>query len=405
MIRNPLIYNNLMKNLIPYGKHFIDQDDIDAVVDVLKYRNLTQGGAVDSFERAVAKFVGAKYAVAMSSWTAGLHMACMVANVDKGDDVITSPITFVASANAALYCNANPIFSDINPQTINICANVLKKTVQRNTNTKAIIPVHYAGVACDMEKIKEIGDDINAYIIEDAAHALGAKYPDGSMVGSCKYSDMTGFSFHPVKSIAAGEGGMITTNSEKIYKRLLRLRSHGINKLDDNFINIDMSHTNNIQNPWYYEMQELGYNYRITDIQCALGKAQLKKLPSFIERRKQLVKKYDDFFEDIDEINPIQKNFRDSSSHHLYVVRIKFEKIGITRAEFMNRLKENNILTQVHYMPVTSHPYYKKLGYKTTNFPESENFYEEALSIPLYYSLSDSDQAKVLDSISEIIKK
>ena len=216
---------------------------------------------------------------------------------------------------------------------------------------------------------------------------------------------MTGFSFHPVKSIAAGEGGMITTNSEKIYKRLLRLRSHGINKLDDNFINIDMSHTNNIQNPWYYEMQELGYNYRITDIQCALGKAQLKKLPSFIERRKQLVKKYDDFFEDIDEINPIQKNFRDSSSHHLYVVRIKFEKIGITRAEFMNRLKENNILTQVHYMPVTSHPYYKKLGYKTPNFPESENFYEEALSIPLYYSLSDSDQANVLDSISEIIKK
>ena len=277
--------------------------------------------------------------------------------------------------------------------------------MSKGNHLDLVIAVHFAGFPVELERLASLSSKYGFRILEDAAHALGSENIRGRRIGCCDYSDISVFSLHPVKSIAAGEGGVITTNNEEIYMNLLRLRSHGINKLDDNFINIDMSHTNNIQNPWYYEMQELGYNYRITDIQCALGKAQLKKLPSFIERRKQLVKKYDDFFEDIDEINPIQKNFRDSSSHHLYVVRIKFEKIGITRAEFMNRLKENNILTQVHYMPVTSHPYYKKLGYKTTNFPESENFYEEALSIPLYYSLSDSDQAKVLDSISEIIKK
>ncbi len=394
-----------MKNLIPYGKHFIDQDDIDAVVDVLKFRNLTQGGAVDAFERAVAKFVGAKYAVAMSSWTAGLHMACLAANVNKNDNVITSPITFVASSNAAIYCNANPVFSDINALTINMCPESLKQTIKYNPKIKAIIPVHFAGVPCDMKKIQEISSEHNALIIEDAAHALGAKYLDGSMVGSCKYSHMTGFSFHPVKSIAAGEGGMITTNNLDIYKRLLRLRSHGINKLDDNFVNEDLANTDDLQNPWYYEMQELGYNYRITDFQCALGESQLKKLPNFIERRKELVKNYDEFFKDISEIKPIQLEHREISSHHLYVVRIKFNELKISRAEFMNKLKEDGILSQVHYMPVTSHPYYQKLGFKTSNFPNAESYYEEALSIPLYYSLTDNDQEKIIEAIKKIIKK
>tara|TARA_Y100000768_G_C23970119_1_gene680062 strand:+ start:540 stop:1727 length:1188 start_codon:yes stop_codon:yes gene_type:complete len=391
--------------LIPYGKHFIDQDDIDAVIDVLKYRNLTQGEAVDSFENAVAEFVGAKYAVAMSSWTAGLHMACLAADINETHDVITSPITFVASSNAVLYCNANPVFTDINSETINICTDALEQTIHNNPKTKAIIPVHFAGVPCDMKKIQQIGIKNDALIVEDAAHALGAKYTDGSMVGSCKYSDMTGFSFHPVKSIAAGEGGMITTNNEDIYKKLLRLRSHGINKLDDNFMNQDRANTEGKQNPWYYEMQELGYNYRITDFQCALGESQLKKLPDFIKRRKELVKKYDQAFQEIPEISSIQQDFRNDSSHHLYVVRIKFDQLKITRADFMYELKENGILSQVHYMPVTSHPYYEKLGYRTASFPEASSYYEEALSIPLYYSLTNLEQEKVIDTIKKIIKK
>ncbi len=391
--------------LIPYGKHFIDQDDIDAVIDVLKYRNLTQGEAVDSFENAVAEFVGAKYAIAMSSWTAGLHMACLAADINETHDVITSPITFVASSNAVLYCNANPVFTDINSETINICTDALEQTIHNNPKTKAIIPVHFAGVPCDMKKIQQIGIKNDALIVEDAAHALGAKYTDGSMVGSCKYSDMTGFSFHPVKSIAAGEGGMITTNNEDIYKKLLRLRSHGINKLDDNFMNQDRANTEGKQNPWYYEMQELGYNYRITDFQCALGESQLKKLPDFIKRRKELVKKYDQAFQEIPEISSIQQDFRNDSSHHLYVVRIKFDQLNITRADFMYELKENGILSQVHYMPVTSHPYYEKLGYRTASFPEASSYYEEALSIPLYYSLTNLEQEKVIDTIKKIIKK
>ena len=393
-----------MKNqFIPYGKHFIDQDDIDAVIEVLKYKNLTQGDAVDSFENAIAEFVGAKYAVAMSSWTAGLHMACLAADVNEGHDVITSPITFVASSNAALYCNANPVFTDIDSKTINICPDNLKKTIHKNPKTKAIIPVHFAGVPCDMEKIHEISIEHDSLIIEDAAHALGAKYADGSMVGSCKYSDMTGFSFHPVKSIAAGEGGMITTNNEDIYKRLLRLRSHGINKLDDNFINEDLAKTGDIQNFWYYEMQELGYNYRITDFQCALGESQLKKLPKFIKRRKELAKKYDQVFQEIPEINPIQQEYRNNSSHHLYVIRVKFDKLNTNRAEFMRKLKKNGILSQVHYMPVTSHPYYQKLGYRTSSYKEASSYYEEALSIPLYYSLTDLEQEKVIKTIKKII--
>ena len=210
-------------------------------------------------------------------------MACIVAGVKKNTKVITSPITFVASSNAALYCDAEPIFVDINPDTINIDCNYIEEALKKNDQIKAIIPVHYAGLPCDMENIQILGKKYQSYVIEDAAHALGAKYADGSMVGSCKYSDMTGFSFHPVKSIAAGEGGMITTNNQDIYNKLIKLRSHGINKLNDKLIDDNLAYTGNIKNPWYYEMQELGYNYRITDIQCALGKSQLLKLPNFLK--------------------------------------------------------------------------------------------------------------------------
>ena len=393
----------MKKHLIPYGKHFIDEDDIKSVIDVLRNQNLTQGKNVDYFEEAVAEFVGSKYAVAMSSWTSGLHMACIVAGVKKNTKVITSPITFVASSNAALYCDAEPIFVDINPDTINIDCNYIEEALKKNDQIKAIIPVHYAGLPCDMENIQILGKKYQSYVIEDAAHALGAKYADGSMVGSCKYSDMTGFSFHPVKSIAAGEGGMITTNNQDIYNKLIKLRSHGINKLNDKLIDDNLAYTGNIKNPWYYEMQELGYNYRITDIQCALGKSQLLKLPNFLKRRLELARVYDEAFSDLEYVNPIHTNFRDFSSHHLYVLRINYEALNTSRAEFMNDLKKDDIITQVHYMPVTSHPYYKRLGYKTSDYPSASKFYEEALSIPLYYSLSDAEQKKVINAILSLL--
>mgnify|MGYP001182479739 CR=1 FL=1 len=394
-----------MKKIIPYGKHFIDDEDIKAVVEVLKYKNLTQGDEIEKFEHAVAKYVGSKYAVAISSWTSGLHIANLALKVKPGDEVVTSPITFVASSNSAIYCGAKPVFSDINDETINICPNQLEKTIKKNPKIKVIIPVHFSGLPCDMKSISHIAKKYNLYVIEDAAHALGAKYSDGSMVGSCKYSEMTGFSFHPVKSIAAGEGGMITTNNYSIYKKLLRYRSHGINKLDDNFVNEQNSKTNGLTNPWYYEMQELGYNYRITDIQCALGLSQLKKLDKFIERRKDLVNRYDEAFKAFKNINPIQIEGRDLSSHHLYVVRINYDKIKVSRANIMNKLKEKGIFSQVHYIPVTSQPYYKARGYITENYNNSLNFYNECLSLPLYFTLSNSDQDFVINELIKIIKE
>ena len=281
----------------------------------------------------------------------------------------------------------------------------LIKTINANPEVKVIIPVHYSGLSCNMKSIRKIADTKKLIIIEDAAHALGAKYEDGSMVGSCKYSDMTGFSFHPVKSIAAGEGGMITTNNYEIYLKLLRLRSHGINKLDDKFVNNNDAFTNKLINPWYYEMQELGFNYRITDIQCALGESQLKKLDKFINRRIELAKRYDNAFHGIKKIKPIHLKYRHQSSHHLYVIRIDFNYYSISRAEFMHMLMEKRILTQVHYLPVTSHPFYQKLGYNTSNYPESNKFYSEALSIPMYYSLTNDEQDKVIKNIKSIINE
>lgn len=392
-----------MNNIIPYGKHYIDQDDIDSVVDILKNHNLTQGRAVDAFEKAIAEYVGAKYAVAMSSWTAGLHMACLAANVSKDDHVITSPLTFVASANAAIYCNAKPIFADINEETLNISPINIENLLEKSSNVKAIIPVHFAGLPCDMKAISILAKKSKSMIIEDAAHALGARYEDGSMVGCCKHSDMTGFSFHPVKSIAAGEGGMITTNDEKIYNKLLRIRSHGINKLGDDLVNDEMAYTNQYLNPWYYEMQELGFNYRITDIQCALGRSQLKKLPDFIKKRTELAKIYDEAFAPLKNVTSVHSQFRENSSHHLYILRINFDAYKISRAEFMLKLREENIYTQVHYMPVTSHPFYQKLGYTTSDFIETEKYYEEAVSIPLYYSLTSKEQKKVINLITKIL--
>jgi perosamine synthetase len=389
--------------LIPYGKHHIDQEDIDAVVDVLRHDWLTQGPKIEEFENAIADYVGAKYAVAISSGTAGLHIAALATGMQKGDLLLTSPITFVASANAGIYTGGDVIFADVDPDTINLSPHSVKTAFSEKNNIKVIVPVHFAGLPCQMGEIKTLADQASAVIIEDAAHALGAIYPSGKKVGSCENSLMTVFSFHPVKAIAAGEGGMITTNDESIYRKLIRLRGHGINKLDDPFLEKDQAFTGDATNPWYYEMQEIGYNYRLTDIQCALGISQFQKLGKFMSRRRAIVKNYDIAFSEMSHCRPAQLCDKDFSGNHLYVIRIDFNSAGINRASLMKELKQRGIGTQVHYIPVPSHPFYRQKGFKPEDYPNALHFYEEALSIPLYYDLTDHEQDQVISAIKDLI--
>lgn len=389
--------------MIPYGKHYIDEDDIQSVVDVLRSGYLTQGPTVEKFEKAVADYVGVKYAVAVSSGTAALHLANLVATVKPGVSAVTSPITFVASANSILYAGGTVLFADIDSETINMSPQSLAEVFEKNKNIKAVIPVHFAGLPCDMVKIKQIADKHGAVIIEDAAHALGASYLSGKKVGSCENSLMTIFSFHPVKAIAAGEGGMITTNNEEIYRKLLRLRSHGINKLDDPFLLPEQSETDGIKDPWYYEMQDLGLHYRITDIQCALALSQLKKLDSFISRRLNLTKVYDDSFVGMKNCRPSQVAGREISGHHLYVLRISYDSLGLSRAQLMQNLRTRGIGSQVHYIPVPAHPFYRKLGFNPEDYPNAQKYYEQALTIPIFFKLSDDQQKQVIEALKEFV--
>jgi UDP-4-amino-4,6-dideoxy-N-acetyl-beta-L-altrosamine transaminase/dTDP-4-dehydrorhamnose reductase len=407
--------NQVVLDIIPYGRHYIDEDDIQSVVNVLRYGLLTQGPKVAEFENKVANYVGAKYAVAVTSGTAALHLACMALELGEGDEVITSPNTFVATSNSVLYVGAKPVFVDIDKQTLNIDINQIEQIILDSNNIKAIFPVHFAGLPCDMERIKKLADKYNLAIVEDSAHALGATYNDGSKVGNCQYSDMTILSFHPVKGIAAGEGGMVITNDKSLYHKLTLLRSHGITKgnfefpgiseADNLLINKDEALENGELKRWYYEMQYLGYNYRITDIQCALAISQMNKIDLFLDARRSMAKFYDQAFAEVLNITPLQNHGRDNSSHHIYVVSVDFDKIGLTRNQFMTRLAEKGVGSQVHYIPVVSQPYYQDIGYGIEQYPETEAYYQNTLSIPLYYGLSSAEQKLVISSIKDLLEK
>ena len=378
--------------IIPYAKQTIDKADIKAVVDVLNSEFLTTGPKIKEFEEKFAQYVSVKYAVAVSNGTAALHLACLAAGLKHNEELITSPMTFAASANCALYCGAKPVFVDIKENNGLIDDRLIEEKI--TSKTKIIIPVHYGGLPCNMKKIRAIANRHNIVVIEDACHALGSKYK-GTKIGDCTYSDMAIFSLHPVKHITTGEGGMITTNSKDIYDKLLLLRSHGIDKDPDKLLSQN-------EGSWFYEMQLLGFNYRITDFQCALGISQLKRIKIFAKKRVKIVKKYNDVFSKIDDIEIIKPQEGYKNAYHLYIVKVKDKK---TRLSLFNYLKKNNIFCQVHYIPVYWHPYYQKLGYKRGICRNAEEFYEKIISLPIYSSLKKEEQEFVIKKILEFFKK
>lgn len=373
---------------IPYGRQFIDQEDVQAVVEVLTSEYLTTGPKVLEFEQKMAAYVGAKYAVAVSNGTAALHIACLAAGFGEGDEVITSPITFVASANCVLYCGAKPVFADINADTYNLDATYIKSRI--TTRTRGIIAVHFTGQPCQMEEIHQVAKEHNLLVIEDAAHALGAKY-QGKRVGSI--SDLTTFSFHPVKHITTGEGGMVTTDNKELYEKLLLYRNHGITR--------DRNRMQANDGPWYYEQLELGYNYRITDIQCALGISQLTKIDRFIEARKAIAKRYDEAFAGIDNIvTPFQQE-QCMNSWHLYIIQVS----SIDRRAMFEALQERGIGVNVHYIPVYKQPYYREHGYKEIHCANAEQLYDSMMSLPIYPALTIEEQEYVIQEVIQYVRE
>lgn len=381
-----------MSRFIHYGRQWIDQEDINRVIEVLKSEWITQGPSVGKFETVLAQYCEAKYAVVFNSGTSALHAAYFTLGLKKDDEFITSPNSFVATANAGLYLDAKPVFIDIEEDTGNIDASKIEARI--SDKTKLIVPVHYAGHSADMEKIFDLAQKYKINIIEDACHALGAKYKN-EKIGSGKFSAMTVFSFHPVKHITTGEGGAVVTNNPDYYERLRMFGSHGITK--KNFINEP-------DGPWYYEMHFLGYNYRMTDIQCALGISQLKKLEDFVERRRKIANAYKEAFEG----NPffdimVEKKYA-YNSYHLYTIRIK-ERYKTKKKEIFEKLRAKGIGVQVHYIPIYLQPYYKNLKYEKGLCPHAEDFYQREISIPIYPSMSDEDVLFVIERIKEVFEE
>jgi UDP-4-amino-4,6-dideoxy-N-acetyl-beta-L-altrosamine transaminase len=386
--------NKQAQAIIPYGKHAIDENDIDAVLDVLQHHFLTQGSKVPEFEQALCDYTGAQYCTAVNSGTSGLHVACLALGVGEGDFVWTSPNSFAASANCALYCGAQVDFVDIDPNTRNLCPIKLEAKLllaqQNNTLPKAIVVVHFAGVICDMKTIYALCQPLNIAIIEDAAHALGASYNDHK-VGGCEFSDIAVMSFHPVKSITTAEGGANLTNNPSLAKACALFAKHGITR------DLQMMQGDS-QGPWYYQQLELGYNYRLSDLQAALGISQLKRLDQFIARRRELVTRYLDALKDLPLILP-KANELDNSSWHLFMVELKEHD----RATIYQQLHEAGIAVNVHYIPIHCHPYYQALGFKPDDFPAALSFYQNALTLPLYVGLSEVEQDRVVATLKHLL--
>lgn len=374
--------------MIPYGKQTIEQDDIQAVGDVLKSDFLTTGPKIAEFEQTVADYVGAKYAVAISNGTSALHAACFATGIGPGDEVITTPLTFAASANCVLYCGGTPVFADVDPKTYNIDPEDIRRKI--TDRTKAIIAVHLAGQPCDMDAIHSIAREHGLIVIEDGAHALGSVYK-GKKVGSM--SDITTFSFHPVKPITTGEGGMIVTDNEDFYKKMILFRSHGITRDDSMMTRND--------GPWFYQQFDLGYNYRITDIQCALGCSQMKKLDRFLARRKEIVARYNEAFADCDNIITPYQLSDTESGWHLYIVQVK----NCDRRQVFENMREKGIGVNVHYIPVYMHPYYQEHGYENVHCANAEEIYSHIISLPLYPGLTSEQQDYVIDTLKSLCEE
>jgi UDP-4-amino-4,6-dideoxy-N-acetyl-beta-L-altrosamine transaminase len=379
------------ETFLSYGRQTIDDEDIEAVVETLRSPYLTQGPKIEQFERAVAEYVGAKYAVAFCNGTAALHGACRAAGIGTGDEAITSPITFAATSNAVLYCGGRPVFADIDERTYNLDPAEIERHI--TDRTKAVIPVDFAGRPADLDAILEIARRHGLVVIEDAAHALGAS-SGGRKVGSLAH--MTIFSFHPVKPVTTGEGGIVTTDSEYYYERLKRFRSHGI-------VRTPYSED---QGAWHYEMLELGYNYRMTDIQAALGISQLKKLDGFLRRRREIAGMYHEMLSDIPGIiTPPADDDRIVSGWHLYMIRIDSAAIGLSRKQVFEAMRQRNIGVHVHYIPVYWHPYYHGLGYEKGLCPKAETYYEQALTLPIFPGMSDEDVEDVVLALREVVNE
>jgi UDP-4-amino-4,6-dideoxy-N-acetyl-beta-L-altrosamine transaminase len=395
--------------MIPYGRHAVTQADIDAVVDVLHSDFLTQGPVVPAFERAVLSRVRARHAVAVNSATSGLHIACLALELGPGDRFWTVPNTFVASANCGRHCGADVDFVDIDPRTWNLSVPKLREKLIRarkdNRLPKVVIPVHFAGQPTEQETIWELAQEYGFRVVEDASHSIGAAR-NGEPVGSCRWSDITVFSFHPVKIITTGEGGMALTNDRELAERMAMLRSHGITRNSGNFRGygdqtegVAVSHQ---PMPWYYEQQMLGFNYRMTDIQAALGTSQIKRLDENVERRMILAHRYDDALKDLAlQLPTVQRG--NQSAFHLYVVRLKLGATDKTQRKLFDALRQHGVGVNVHYIPVHTQPYYRRFGFKTGDYPEAERYYQEAITLPLFPSLSEESQSEVIRRLSTLL--
>lgn len=385
--------------MIPYGRQSVDASDIDAVADILRSDFLTQGPAVERFEHAVAEYVGGEFAIAVNSATSALHLACRALGLGKGDVLWTSPNTFVASANCGLYCGAEVDFVDIDPKTYNLSIPALKEKLDiashRGRLPKVIVVVHFAGQPCDMEQIWHLSGKYGFSVIEDASHAIGAAYK-GKKIGDCSWSDIAVFSFHPVKLITTGEGGMALTKRKDLYEQMSLLRSHGITRDPARM-------TGNKEGEWYYEQIDLGYNYRITDIQAALGWSQLRRLDGFLDRRREQVQRYNEAFSALPVTRPWQDS-RGISAWHLYVLLVDGSGEARGRDRVFTALRERKIGVNVHYIPVHLQPFYRALGFKRGDFPVAEHYYERTLTLPLHPAMTDEQQAYVIKTFEDVIK-